>query len=552
VKKIKLIFVSVIILEAIVNAETIVVPDNYGTLMSALSATAAGDTVVGRAGVYEEIIFLPGWPVTLAGEYLLSGDTADIAECIITQPVGSYEFRCVYQMDETAPGRSYLLGWTLRAAVPSIPGGVAATYREFEVRDCVIDRGFSGDGGGFLADNADVFFDRCRFTGCGTNMYGAVGYLPHSTVTLQECVIESCYVDIAFSNLDHFRLDSSTFIMRGCAVRNTGWIGSAQGPHFFRGASEDDRIDISNCAFLHCRVNKFLTAQNEIYGNFRFDSCLVDSCTIVSNWFLPHLGDSTETIEVVGNTFSNNTRQDGPYLQHGLFDFGSHIHPTRVERNLILNNNGGHTSFCTVSGGNPQQRSIAHNYVINCRNLSISFPPSGQVLAREVGDSVFYHNIFMNNIGYAVFQGPGADAPTHAERNYWNHESGPYDSVNNPFGQGDTVDYRIIYEPWETDTIFDTTEVAFAPIVQDYFIGAAFPNPFNSSITIEYVILHDSEITLDIFDLLGRHVESLFNGNQRAGVHHIKWNAECASGIYFARLSAPDAPPSLFKLALLR
>jgi len=68
-----------------------------------------------------------------------------------------------------------------------------------------------------------------------------------------------------------------------------------------------------------------------------------------------------------------------------------------------------------------------------------------------------------------------------------------------------------------------------------------YPNPFNPSTVISYYLPHSSEIRVDIYNLLGQRVETLFNGRQEGGVHSVRWDASnSASGIYFVRLQSQN------------
>ncbi len=70
-----------------------------------------------------------------------------------------------------------------------------------------------------------------------------------------------------------------------------------------------------------------------------------------------------------------------------------------------------------------------------------------------------------------------------------------------------------------------------------------YPNPFNPQTTIEYQIDKPAKVTLKVFDILGRHVITLVNKNQTAGLFNVNWNGmnqygkKAASGVYFYRLS---------------
>lgn len=67
----------------------------------------------------------------------------------------------------------------------------------------------------------------------------------------------------------------------------------------------------------------------------------------------------------------------------------------------------------------------------------------------------------------------------------------------------------------------------------------SYPNPFNASTTISYSLPEPSDVKLVIYDILGRKVKTLYDGNQTAGEHAIIWDADgFSSGIYFYELQA--------------
>jgi CubicO group peptidase (beta-lactamase class C family) len=79
-----------------------------------------------------------------------------------------------------------------------------------------------------------------------------------------------------------------------------------------------------------------------------------------------------------------------------------------------------------------------------------------------------------------------------------------------------------------------------------------YPNPFNPNTTIEFRLERRTDVTLKIFDVLGRYVETLINTTMQAGTHYAVWNAEnLSSGIYFYSLQA-GGKTEVKKLILLR
>jgi len=68
-----------------------------------------------------------------------------------------------------------------------------------------------------------------------------------------------------------------------------------------------------------------------------------------------------------------------------------------------------------------------------------------------------------------------------------------------------------------------------------------YPNPFNPSTNIKFDIVKSGKVSLTIFDMLGRKVETLFSQELSAGTYSADWNAShYSSGIYFYKLESDD------------
>ena len=64
-----------------------------------------------------------------------------------------------------------------------------------------------------------------------------------------------------------------------------------------------------------------------------------------------------------------------------------------------------------------------------------------------------------------------------------------------------------------------------------------YPNPFNPTTNIKYVLSEESHVVLSVFNLKGQLVEKLANNVQTAGIYSIKWNAtNYATGVYLYQL----------------
>ena len=84
------------------------------------------------------------------------------------------------------------------------------------------------------------------------------------------------------------------------------------------------------------------------------------------------------------------------------------------------------------------------------------------------------------------------------------------------------------------------TSFKYSTIPTTLDLYPAYPNPFNPITTLQFDIPHlenTEKVSLSIFDLMGREIDMLINGNKPPGSYKFKWNAtKHSSGVYFARL----------------
>jgi len=102
----------------------------------------------------------------------------------------------------------------------------------------------------------------------------------------------------------------------------------------------------------------------------------------------------------------------------------------------------------------------------------------------------------------------------------------------------DVESFRINQETVFTSTVLTSIEPTNGELPKEFKLYAAYPNPFNPVTTIRFDVGSTShESTLRIYDVSGRNVATLINGQLQPGSYEVQWDARgFASGIYFSEL----------------
>jgi hypothetical protein len=96
------------------------------------------------------------------------------------------------------------------------------------------------------------------------------------------------------------------------------------------------------------------------------------------------------------------------------------------------------------------------------------------------------------------------------------------------------------------DGLFGGEEYLSVELPRTYQVHQNYPNPFNPSTQINFELPEPSQVSLFVYDVLGRKVAELVSRGYEAGYHSVTWNASNVStGVYFARFIAVDASGNL-------
>jgi hypothetical protein len=106
---------------------------------------------------------------------------------------------------------------------------------------------------------------------------------------------------------------------------------------------------------------------------------------------------------------------------------------------------------------------------------------------------------------------------------------------------------------WGSGTAEDFTVISLGPGVgveerldrapiRGFHLRQNSPNPLHNSTAISYSLPAATDVTLAIYDITGRVVETLVSETQQPGIHEVRWNRrDNPSGVYFYRLEAGES-----------
>ena len=90
-------------------------------------------------------------------------------------------------------------------------------------------------------------------------------------------------------------------------------------------------------------------------------------------------------------------------------------------------------------------------------------------------------------------------------------------------------------------TVPEKTSAEGDELPREVSLSQNYPNPFNPQTMIEYALPAAGDVSLIVYDMLGREVTTLLNGPQTAGRHTVNFDAaHLSNGTYVYRLVAPN------------
>lgn len=222
---------------------------------------------------------------------------------------------------------------------------------------------------------------------------------------------------------------------------------------------------------------------------------------------------STITAYVNNNLIDTNNIQGNPALGGSGINFNS---PSPMNVICTRNKIRGNLWGITIQGG--------------------AKPNLGNILNADTTDVGLNQLYWNSNTGKIYDLYNNTPDSIKAENNYWGTTI--LDSVEaHIFHKPDSSTLGFVdFLPIRTTTSIGTS---YTSLVNGFKLNDAYPNPFNPTTNISFEVGQKTNVVLNIYDLTGKLVQTLFNGVKEPGRYEIQFNASMlSSGMYFYRIEA--------------
>ncbi len=134
-------------------------------------------------------------------------------------------------------------------------------------------------------------------------------------------------------------------------------------------------------------------------------------------------------------------------------------------------------------------------------------------------------------------------AGTVYEKQYYTFKDKHIETGHTYFYKLESVDFKgkvTFYNPVSVSTTSNSV------LPEQHLLQQNFPNPFNPSTTIKYVLIKDTKVQLDVYNMLGDYITQLVNEEQNPGIYSLNWDARSdngthvPAGMYFYKLQTDE------------
>lgn len=186
-------------------------------------------------------------------------------------------------------------------------------------------------------------------------------------------------------------------------------------------------------------------------------------------------------------------------------------------------------------GTTSNQQSATHSYTqANTYNYSLTVTDNQGATGQTSGQIVIGSS---SNVNVIVTPASGTISPNGSQNitltlDAQNIQEGTYTGQVSITTNGGNITIPIDY-------LVDVEQLSNLP--SEFSLRQNYPNPFNPATSIEFSLPNQSDVSLIVYDMLGKEVKSLVNDRKSAGTYKVSFDgSSLASGIYFYRLNTDN------------
>ena len=98
--------------------------------------------------------------------------------------------------------------------------------------------------------------------------------------------------------------------------------------------------------------------------------------------------------------------------------------------------------------------------------------------------------------------------------------------------------FKLVPQSFDDIGAVTNTSTEDGEVPNAFTLHQNYPNPFNPSTSISFDMAQTADVTLAVYDVLGRNVATLVNGQMASGRHTVTFDASSlTSGVYMYRIS---------------
>ncbi len=499
-------------------AAVINIPADYPTIQQGIDASVNGDTVLVQPGTYYENINFNGHNIVLGSLFLTTGNENYISSTVIDGDSSG----AVITLSNFENSSTIITGFTITNGGGVDGGGIICDGTGPTILHNSITANYGEYGGGIFCVGADPIISDNVISGNRSSGIGC--YRSQAKITGNE--FTGNFADLG--GAIYCENSPDAVISENYMTRNFG---------------------ISDGAGIYCYLS-----DATIIGNTIFENIAGRGGGIFCRQSSP---------SIRGNTISSNL---GELNGGGLYLYQS---DPVIANNIIVNNRAGAYGgglFYNHSNGDFFNNTVTENMAALGGGGTYNF-----YSVPSITNSIFWAN--NAPLGSEIFNYSGSSAITYSDiQGGWAGE-GNID-IDPLFRDPGNDDYHLRYTPCG-DTLDSPCIDVGSPAIIDSLLDCAwglgmiasdmgaygggklemlgvgdnpsslperymlmenYPNPFNQVTLIEFDLIHDSFVTLDVIDILGRKAKDLLSEYRPAGKNFVAWDAsDHASGIYFCR-----------------